>query len=31
LALDRIFKVCRGEVSHAEIAGYLDGFPKKAM
>jgi AraC-like DNA-binding protein/ligand-binding sensor protein len=30
LALDRIFKVCKGEVSHAEIAGYLDDIPEKS-
>ena len=27
--LDRIFGVCKGEISHAEIADYLDGIPEK--
>jgi len=30
LALDRMFKVCKGEVSSAEISGYLDDIPKKS-
>jgi len=30
LALDRMFKVCKGEVSSAEIAGYLDDIPEKS-
>ena len=28
-ALDRIFDICKGEVSRAEIAQYLDGLPEK--
>jgi len=27
--LDRIFGICKGEISHAEIAGYLDDVPEK--
>ena len=27
--LDRIFDVCKGEISHAEIANYLDDIPEK--
>jgi len=30
-ALDRIFNVCRGEVSRAEIAWYLEGIPEKSL
>jgi AraC-like DNA-binding protein/ligand-binding sensor protein len=30
LALDRMFKVCKGDVSHAEISGYLDDIPEKS-
>jgi len=29
LALDRMLKVCKGDVSSAEIAGYLDDIPEK--
>jgi len=28
--LDRIFGVCKGEISHAEIAGYLDDMSEKS-
>ena len=27
--LDRIFNICKGEISHAEIAKYLDDVPEK--
>jgi len=30
LALDRMVKVCKGDVSSAEIAGYLDDIPEKS-
>jgi len=30
LALDRMLKVCKGDVSSAEIAGYLDDIPEKS-
>jgi YesN/AraC family two-component response regulator len=29
-AADRMFKVCKGEVSHAEISQYLEGIPEKS-
>jgi len=28
--LDRLFNICKGEISHAEIAGHLDGIPEKS-
>jgi two-component system, response regulator YesN len=30
LALDRMFKVCKGDVSSAEISGYLNDIPEKS-
>ncbi|MDR1859079.1 MAG: helix-turn-helix domain-containing protein [Treponema sp.] len=28
-ALDRMFRICRGEISRAEIAGHIDGYPAR--
>ena len=28
-AMDRMFRICRGEISRAEIAGHIDGYPVK--
>ena len=29
-ALDKMFRICKGEISRAEIAGHIDGYPARA-